>query len=98
VDRDGRLRMRHLDQMVLPGCTRAALIAEWRRRASPSRWATSAWKTFARRGRRFDLATSFVKAITEVDGAPVGDGTVGPVVRQLFALFARHVEGARNAA
>jgi D-alanine transaminase len=39
-----------------------------------------------------------VKAITRVDGAPVGDGTVGPVVRQLFALFARHVEGARNAA
>ena len=44
-------------------------------------------------------ATSFVKPITKVDGMPVGDGEVGPVVRKLFDIFARHVKGAmRNAA
>jgi D-alanine transaminase len=44
-------------------------------------------------------ATSFVKPITKVDGMPVGDGEVGPVVRKLFEIFARHVKGAmRNAA
>jgi D-alanine transaminase len=43
-------------------------------------------------------ATSFVKPIIQVDGRPVGDGKVGPVARRLFALFARHVQGARNAA
>ncbi len=44
-------------------------------------------------------ATSFVRPITKIDGAPVGDGQVGPVVRQLFNLFARHVKGdLRNAA
>jgi D-alanine transaminase len=44
-------------------------------------------------------ATSFVKPITKIDGAPVGDGQVGPVVRKLFEIFARHVKGAmRNAA
>ena len=32
-------------------------------------------------------ATSFVKPIVSVDGAPVGDGAVGPVTRQLFGLF-----------
>jgi hypothetical protein len=44
-------------------------------------------------------ATSFVKPITKIDGTPVGDGQVGPVVRKLFEIFARHVKGAmRNAA
>jgi len=44
-------------------------------------------------------ATSFVKPITALDGAPVGDGAVGPVVRRLFDIFARHVKGdLRNAA
>ena len=43
-------------------------------------------------------ATTFIKPILAVDGAPVGDGTVGPVARRLFALFARHVRGGpRNA-
>jgi D-alanine transaminase len=40
-----------------------------------------------------------VKPITKIDGAPVGNGQVGPVVRKLFEVFARHVKGAmRNAA
>ena len=44
-------------------------------------------------------ATSFVKPITRIDGTPVGDGGVGPVVRRLFGIFARHVQGdRRNAA
>jgi D-alanine transaminase len=44
-------------------------------------------------------ATSFVKPIVALDGVPVGDGTVGPVVRRLFGIFARHVQGGlRNAA
>ena len=44
-------------------------------------------------------ATSFVKPITRIDGVAVGDGSVGPVVRRLFEIFARHVKGdLRNAA
>jgi len=42
-------------------------------------------------------ATSFVKAIVAVNGRPVGTGAPGPVTRQLFDLFARHVHGGRNA-
>ncbi len=41
-------------------------------------------------------ATSFVKPITRLDGAPVGDGTVGPVTRRLFALFAQHAKAGVN--
>ena len=43
-------------------------------------------------------ATSFVKPIVAINGRPVGDGRVGPVARNLFALFARHVHGMSNAA
>jgi D-alanine transaminase len=44
-------------------------------------------------------ATSYVRPIVAIDGAPVGMGKVGPVTRRLFDLFARHVKGdVRNAA
>jgi D-alanine transaminase len=38
-------------------------------------------------------ATSFVKPVVAIDGAPVADGRVGPVTRRLFAIFGRHVQG-----
>ena len=85
---------------ILPGCTRAALLAELAE-------AGIAWeeREFSleemRRAREAFLtsATSFVKPITRIDGRPVGDGRVGPVARRLFDIFARHVTGGlRNAA
>ncbi|MFC7551966.1 hypothetical protein ACFQU7_06285 [Pseudoroseomonas wenyumeiae] len=40
-----------------------------------------------------------MKPILKIDGAPVGDGTPGPVTTKLFEIFARHVKGgAKNAA
>jgi D-alanine transaminase len=100
VDADGRLRTRHLDPLILPGCTRGALlaliaeagiecvegpIAEAELRAASEVFLTS--------------ASSFVKPMVALDGKPVGEGTVGPVTRRLFALFAHHVTGGlRNAA
>jgi D-alanine transaminase len=100
VDEQGVIRTRQLDQVILPGCTRAALLAELAE-------AGIAWeeRDFSlaemRRAREAFLtsATSFVKPITRIDGKPVGDGKVGPVVRRLFDIFARHVKGdLRNAA
>jgi D-alanine transaminase len=100
VDAQGRLRTRQLDQVILPGCTRGALLAliaeakidcvegpvtEAELRAAREVFLTS--------------ASSFVKPMVALDGVQVGDGKVGPVTRQLFALFARHVTGGmRNAA
>lgn len=100
VDAEGRLRTRHLDHAVLPGCTRGALIAELRadgidfdeRRFSEQdlRAAREAFIT---------SATSFVRPIVRIDNKPVGEGTVGPLTRRLFDIFARHVTGGlRNAA
>lgn len=100
VDAAGVLRTRSLDHAILPGCTRGALIAllaeagialnELGFSLAELRGAREAFLT---------SATSFVKPILRIDATPVGDGTVGPVTRRLFELFARHVKGdGRNAA
>ena len=100
VDRYGVLRTRHLDQIILPGCTRGALMAlmeaagiDFEERAFSVDELRQAREAFV------TSATSYVRPVVKLDGAPVGDGTVGPVTRDLFALFARHVRGdGRNAA
>jgi len=100
VDAKGAIRTRHLDHVILPGCTRAALMAELKAGGIP--WDETPYTLADLRSAReafITSATSFERPITKVDGAPVGDGKVGPVVRQLFDLFARHVKGdLRNAA
>lgn len=94
VDEAGTIRTRHLDQVVLPGCTRAALAAELR---DAGIGFEERGFTLAELGRAREAfltsATSFVRPITRIDGAVVGDGQVGPVTRRLFDLFARHVRG-----
>lgn len=100
VDAGGVIRTRELDHVILPGCTRAALMAEMAQ--AGLRFEERAFSLEEARGAReafLTSATSFVKPILALDGHPVGDGQVGPVVRRLFDLFARHVKGApRNAA
>jgi len=99
VDAEGRLRTRHLDDHILAGVTRRALMAllaeeglAFEERAFSLEEARAAREAF------ITSATSFVKPILKLDGRPVGDGKVGPVVRKLHAIFTRHVKGARNAA
>lgn len=95
VDEQGALRTRRLSQEILPGCTRAALIALLD--AEGTRLEERAFSAAElRRAREAFLtsATSFVKPVLAVDGAQVGDGTVGPVARRLFALFGAHVASA----
>jgi D-alanine transaminase len=100
VDEHGTVRTRHLDQVILPGCTRGALMAELHEAGIP--WDERPFTVEdLRRAREAFItsATSFVRPITRIDGAPVGEGKVGPVVRRLFDIFARHVKGdIRNAA
>ena len=100
VDEHGALRTRHLGHAILPGCTRDALIAELAE-AGIAHEEREFTLEETRRAREAFLtsATSFVKPITLLDGRPVGEGTVGPVTRRLFDLFARHVQGGpRNSA
>ncbi|MBL6077630.1 D-amino-acid transaminase [Belnapia sp. T18] len=100
VDAAGAIVTRQLDHVILPGCTRAALMAEMQ--AAGLRFEEREFSLEEARNAReafLTSATSFVKPILALDGQPVGDGQVGPVVRRLFDLFARHVKGdLRNAA
>lgn len=100
VDAQGTVITRQLGHQILPGCTRGALLAELEaegiaveEREFSLQEVRDAKETF------ITSATSFVKPIVAVDGTPVNDGKVGPVVRRLFDIFARHVAGGlRNAA
>lgn len=100
VDERGAIRTRFLDQVILPGCTRAALMTELKAAGIP--WDETPFTLDEMRRAReafITSATSFVRPITRIDGQAVADGKVGPVVRRLFDLFARHVKGdLRNAA
>jgi D-alanine transaminase len=100
VDEAGIIRTRPLSDAILPGCTRAALMAELQEAGIVFEERAFSMEELRRAREAFiTSATSFVKPITKIDGAPVGDGEVGPVVRKLFDIFARHVKGAmRNAA
>ncbi len=94
VDAEGRLRTRHLDAGILPGCTRAALLVLMAEEGiTLEERAFSAQELLAAREAFITSATSFVRPVIAIDGRPVGDGTPGPVSRRLFALFARHVRG-----
>jgi len=99
VDVDGLLRTRHLDHAVLPGCTRGSLIATLQRDGIEfEERAFSADELRAARELFLTSATSYVRPIVRLDGAPIGTGEIGPMTRRLFELFARHVRGGlRNA-
>jgi D-alanine transaminase len=99
VDAAGTLRTRPLSLSILPGCTRAALIADLAQVGiAYEERAFSLGELRAAREIFLTAATSFVKPITVLDGRPVGDGNPGPVTERLFALVRDHVTGQRNAA
>jgi D-alanine transaminase len=94
VDAEGRLKLRRLDERILQGCTRSALLEELREEGvEVQEGACNLEELRAAREIFLTSATNFVRPILRLDGAPVGDGKVGPVARRLFALFARHVHG-----
>ena len=94
VDAQGVLRCPPLTNAILPGCTRAALIAEMHAEGIPFDDESFSLEDAKNAQEAFiTSATSFVKPITALDGAPIADGHVGPITRRLFTLFARHVQG-----
>lgn len=92
IMQDGVLRTRALDQHILPGCTRAALIKKMHARnigfvESP----IPLGSLFTAREIFLTSATSFVKPIIRLDGKTIGNGTPGPVATALFALYLNHM-------
>jgi D-alanine transaminase len=98
VTKDGVLRTRALDRHILPGCTRAALIATLV--AHGIGFVESPIPLSALRAAReifLTGATSFVKPVTTLDGKQVGDGKPGPIATSLFALYIQHMRQGRTA-
>jgi len=89
VDAAGALRTRALSHAILPGCTRAALLAE--ADVAVEQLAFSVQELRAAREVFLTSASSFVRPIVCVDGQAVSDGLVGPVTQRLFKVFGRHL-------
>jgi D-alanine transaminase len=99
VDATGTLCTPPLGREILPGCTRAGLLSRLSEAGIPyQERAVSLAELRDAREIFLTAATSFIKPVTRLDGAPVGDGAPGPVARRLFADMADHVTGRRNAA
>ena len=97
VDASGAIRTNALSHAVLPGCTRAALLAHMAEAGMVvEERAFSVDELHAAREVFITAATTFVKPITRLDNRIVGDGEVGPVSTRLFALVRQHVTGMRN--
>lgn len=95
VGADNVLRTRALDQHVLPGCTRAALLADVA--AEGLAFREEGFSLEALRAARevfITSATSFVKPVTRLDGMPVAKGAPGLIASRLYARYlARLKEG-----
>jgi D-alanine transaminase len=99
VDATGMLRTRPLGPEILPGCTRDALLAHLAE--SGMAIDTRAFSLDEMRAAReifITAATTFVKPVTKLDGAAVGNGVPGPVAEKLFTWISGHITRRRNIA
>ncbi|GEQ97010.1 D-alanine aminotransferase [Iodidimonas gelatinilytica] len=92
VDQQGRLRTRRLAKDILPGITRHVMgdIAANAQIAPVEEPFTIAEAQSAKEA-FIASTTSSVTPVTQIDGVPVGDGTPGPVTRDLIDRHWRHV-------
>ena len=91
VDAQGRLRSRALGREILPGCTRAALLDGLDGSIIFNDQPFSLEELRGAREVFLTAATTFVKPVVRLDGAPVGDGTPGPVASRLFATMRQRI-------
>jgi D-alanine transaminase len=85
---DGKIVTRKLSHDILHGITRAAILSF----AADSGYrleerSFSIAEAFLAKEAFITSATSFVTAVTEIDGHAIGDGTIGPVSARLRAIY-----------
>nr|WP_321359829.1 aminotransferase class IV [uncultured Hyphomonas sp.] len=88
VDAEGRLITRELSHSILPGITRASVVSlladsglELVERAFTPEEAASAKEVFT------TSSGVIIAPVVALDGKPIGDGTPGPVTRQVQRLY-----------
>jgi D-alanine transaminase len=94
VSAEGQLVTRPLDEAILGGVTRAALI-EIARQAGMEVEERPFSRTEALAAREAFLTSTsaYVLAIVSIDGQKIGDGRPGPVTMDLLDRYRRHVSG-----
>lgn len=97
VTRDGAIVTRPLSTALLPGITRAAVLAlaeetglTFEERIIGAGELPEAAEAF------YTSASAFVMPIVTIDGRALGDGRPGPVTRRLRALYFAFAEGRRG--
>ena len=94
VSDDGNVVTRPLDEAILGGVTRAALIDIARQAGKiVEERAFSHAEAMAAREAFLTSTTAYVLAITSIDGNEIGDGRPGPVTEDLLERYRRHVSG-----
>lgn len=79
-------------ERILGGITREVVLALARREGLKLREQAFRREDIPRAQEAFlTSASSFVLPVTRIDGAPVGDGTPGPVARRLMAAYDAHI-------
>jgi D-alanine transaminase len=88
VDAEGRLRTRDTGANILRGITRLTLIdlaRELQMTVVEAPFTVAEAK--AAREAFFTAASAFITPVTSIDGAPIGDGTPGPISTRLRTLY-----------
>lgn len=88
VTKEGRVVTRQLDQLILPGCTRAGLIEAAGARQIHIEERPFTVEEAKSAAEAFLTAASFgVLSVTKIDGVPLGDGRPGPVSKRLHEIY-----------
>lgn len=88
VTADRRLVTRDLSPAILPGITRAAVLAyAAEARITVEERAFSVAEAEAAAEAFVTAASAFVTPVVEIDGRPIGDGKPGPVTRRLREIY-----------
>ncbi len=88
VSAEGVLMTRDLSNAILPGITRTAVLAAMERQGQPVQQAAFDLDTLRAAREVFTTsAGALIAPIIAIDGAPVGDGSPGPMTRQVQRLY-----------
>jgi D-alanine transaminase len=94
VTMDGTLVTRPNSTTILPGCTRAAVLALAERDGVVlEERAFTIEEALAAREAMLTSASTFVLPIVRIDGQPVGDGRPGPIALRLRELYLEMARG-----
>lgn len=94
IDRDGVLRTRDIQANILRGVTRASVLAVAAETGlTVSEGPFKASDVLEAREAFMTGASTLVTPVISLDGAPVGDGTPGPVAKRLRELYIAKARG-----